>query len=161
MVGMSTPVRHTREVMRHLAFALLLAACGGSSKPASTTGPGSGSGSAVAAADDPSCPLLVPGTSISVEDTQAGPALVFVTTGDVAAVRTRAGALAAMHNQGNGPATAFGAIFKVKSTASVAEIEGGARVTFQPADPAGAGAVGDELRMHAQMLGAGSCEMRM
>lgn len=73
---------------------LLAAACGGSSSPAtSTTTPRTST-----AANDPSCPVAVPGTSVTVEDTPSGAALVFVTTGHVADVRRRAGALAQMHN---------------------------------------------------------------
>jgi hypothetical protein len=48
---------------------------------------------------DPSCPVAVSGTSVSVEDTDAGAALVFVTTGDVAELRRRAAEMARMHNE--------------------------------------------------------------
>lgn len=89
---------HTfRLALAALAAALTLAACGGSSTPAaSTTPPAARSG------DDPTCPVSVPGTSVSVEDTATGAAFVFVTTGDVAAVRERVAALAAMHNDHHG-----------------------------------------------------------
>lgn len=69
------------------------AACG-SSKPQPAR---SGSGSAVAA--DPSCPVAVPGTSVSVEDADNGAALVFVTTGDAAELRRRVAEMAKMHNE--------------------------------------------------------------
>jgi hypothetical protein len=69
---------------------IMLCACG----PASKTEPVK-----PAAAGDPTCPVLVAGTSVTVEDTDQGAAFVFVTTGDVAGVRTRATALAEMHNQ--------------------------------------------------------------
>lgn len=49
-------------------------------------------------ADDPTCPIVVAGTSLTVEDTEDGAALVFVTTGDAAAVQARSRALADMHN---------------------------------------------------------------
>jgi hypothetical protein len=85
-------LRHT-DSMTRLAIvfvALSLLACGGKqAEPARPT--------PAASHDDPSCPVLVPGTSVSVEDTDQGAALVFVTTGDVAAVRTRASELARMH----------------------------------------------------------------
>lgn len=110
--------------------------------------------------DDPSCPLLIVGTSINVEDTPDGPSLVFVTTGDVAAVRTRGKALAQMHDDRNGPPTAMGMMFSPGSKATATDIDGGVRITFTPADPAKAGAVGDELRMHGHhLMGATSCEM--
>ena len=125
----------------------LLIGCGSSAKPVDPVKP------LPVAADDPSCPLVVPGTSISVEDTADGPSFVFVTTGDVAQVRTRGAALAAMHNEHKGPSSALGMMFSPGSAASTAEIEGGVRVTFK-------GGKSDELRMHAQMLnGATTCEM--
>ncbi len=76
--------------------ALALGACGGSSPPAAATTP------AATAAADPSCPVEVPGTSVSVEDTSTGAAMVFVTTGDVAELRTRVTAMAAKHNAHHG-----------------------------------------------------------
>ena len=103
------PVKHTMPLA--LAFALLSAlGCGPSATPA-PQGPGP---APVARADDPTCPVLVAGTSVTVEDTDTGAALVFVTTGDVAAVRTRARALADAHNahhakMGSMPAPADGA----------------------------------------------------
>ena len=60
--------------------------------------------------DDPTCPLLVPETTLTVEDTQAGPSFVFITTGDVEEVRTRGRALAEMHNDREGPHGAFGLV---------------------------------------------------
>ena len=80
--------------IQHLLIATILAACGGSSKPTATT--------AVATADDPSCPVSVPGTSVTAEDTPTGAALVFVTTGDAAELRKRVAAMAAMHNEQHG-----------------------------------------------------------
>lgn len=134
--------------MKLLLVALLLG-CGSPAKPVQPTAPTA----PAAAADDPSCPLVVPGTSITVEDTADGPSFVFVTTGDVAQVRTRGAALAAMHNAHTGPATALGMMFTPGSTASASDVDGGVRVTFQ-------GGKGEELRLHAQMLtGATSCEM--
>lgn len=65
--------------------------CGGSSATSPTTTPGQSD-------DDLSCPVSVAGTSVTVEDTDRGAALVFVTTGDVAEVRKRVAAMATMHN---------------------------------------------------------------
>lgn len=81
-----------------LTAALALGACGGSSQPATTTTPTP----APAAAADPTCPVEVPGTSVSVEDTSTGAAMVFVTTGDVAELRARVTAMAAKHNAHHG-----------------------------------------------------------
>lgn len=131
--------------------AFLLAGCSSPAKKQVETPP------APKAADDPSCPLVVPGTSIAVEESAEGPAFVFVTTGDVAAVRTRAGALATMHNAHDGPPSALGMMFSTKAKATKSDIEGGARVVF-----AGDPEVVDSMRMHAQMFAGGtSCEMKM
>ncbi len=133
-----------------------LAACG--SKATST--PVTPAQPAPAVEGDPSCPLEVPGTSISVEDSAEGPAFVFVTTGDVAQVRTRGQALAQMHNDRKGSAESLGMMFSPKSTAKAADIEGGVRITFTPTAPATSAEVGDELRMHGgHLAGAASCKM--
>ena len=81
-----------------LLLSLTVAACGGSSTSAtSSTTP-----KTIGNPSDPSCPVAVPGTSVTVEDTSNGAALVFVTTGDIADVRRRAAALAQMHNDHHG-----------------------------------------------------------
>lgn len=82
-----------------LLFSLALAACGGGAKSGAPTTP---TPAAESARTDPSCPVSVGGTSVSVEDTEHGAALVFVTTGDVAEVRRRAASLVAMHNDAHG-----------------------------------------------------------
>ena len=115
--------------------------------------------SAPTTAGDPSCPLEVPGTSISVEDTATGAALVFVTTGDAAQVRTRANAFVAMHSKHEGPNSALGMMFPQEWTASEKDIDGGARVEFAAAKPDGAADLQSMLRMHAGHLQAGSCAM--
>jgi len=45
------------------------------------------------------CPIGEPGTTIDVEDTDDGAAMVFVTLGDVGALRTQVFAMADLHNQ--------------------------------------------------------------
>ena len=136
------------------SFVLAIAACGSKSSAPSTT-----PAARAAATDDPSCPLLVPGTSLSVEDTTGGAALVFVTTGDPLAVRARAAKLAEMHTKHDGPSSAMGMMFSAGSTATATEVEGGARVEFTAAQPDGAAALQKELRMHASHLTGGTCEM--
>lgn len=85
-------------VLASLTFSLL-AACGGSG--GTTNGPATPT--ATATTDrHPSCPMAVPGTSVTVEDTDTGAALVFVTTGDAAEVRRRVGNIAEMHNKHHG-----------------------------------------------------------
>jgi len=152
---------HTRGVTRaSLVLALTFVLGCGSSPPKTSTITSEPTAPTPAVAGDPTCPLLVPGTSISVEDTAEGPAFVFVTTGDVAAVRARGAALAEMNNTKNGPAGAFGMVITKPAEATASDIEGGVRVAYKPTNAADAGALGDELRMHGgHLAGATSCEM--
>lgn len=150
---------YTGDVIRALFVgSLLMVACGGSS-PAPEQ-PVSPVVADKAPLSDPTCPLLVAGTSVTVEDADGATALVFVTTGDVAAVREAGGALATMHNDRGGPTDALGMMFSADSSAAASEIPGGVRVVFTATDAAKAAAVGDELRMHAgHLAGATSCAM--
>lgn len=86
------------RVSRLLLASLLSlgAACGGASTAAPPPSP------APVAAGDPACPVAVPGTSATVEDTDVGAALVFVTTGDVGELRRRVAAMAERHNAHHG-----------------------------------------------------------
>src|SRR4051812_36051253 len=102
------------SVVRVIALAVVLTACG-HPDPA-TTPPKS-----QPTAGDPTCPVLVPGTSVTVEDTPTGAALVFVTTGDAAEVRKRASALAAMAAAHDGPATAMGMMITTPAQAAASE----------------------------------------
>lgn len=123
----------------------LLLGCSSPAQPKPVTPP--------AVAGDPTCPLLVPGTAVTAEDTADGPSLVFVTTGDATAVRTRGQALAAMHNERKGSDADLGMMFSPGSTASASDVEGGVRVTFK-------GGQLDELQMHVKHLaGATTCVM--
>lgn len=176
-----------------LASLLLgLAACGGSSPaPAAPAAHHDGADDA----GDPSCPVAVPGTSVTVEDTDTGAALVFVTTGDVAELRRRVAEMASMHNDehgkmgplptgtetaahdhsahaghgdhaghGGGDAAGgehaghAGGMISVHSKAEASDIDGGARLAFV-VSAADVGKMQEELRMHAQHMSSGSCEM--
>jgi hypothetical protein len=136
-----------------LTTVLVFASCGGKSAPATEPS------KAPVRIEDPSCPLEVPGTSLSVEDTPDGAALVFVTTGDAFAVRARAAKLADVHNERNGEPAWLGMMFTAGSKATATEVTGGARVELAAAHPDGAAAIQNELRMHASHLSSGSCEM--
>jgi hypothetical protein len=135
--------------VRSLALVLLVA-CGQPAKHESTTTP-----PAAAAASDPTCPLEVPGTSLTVEDTSDGGALVFVTTGDAAGVQARADAFAAQHASATG---GFAAMVAKGANVAAQRIDHGAKLVFTGTDAA---AIQSELRMHAGHLSSGSCAMAM
>ena len=165
-----------------LVLGIGLASCGPAAVKTDPVKPGPS-----AKQDDPTCPVLVAGTSVTVEDTDQGAAFVFVTTGDAAAVRTRASALATLHNQHHTamapagghdshdshmkmpesagskmqpiPTAQMGTMISVHSNAAASEIPNGARVTFTPASAADVSKLQSELRMHAQHLANGTCEM--
>ena len=140
--------------MIRLALVLgALVACAHSAPAPATTTP-----AAATAPDDPSCPVLVPGTSVSVEDTPTGAALVFVTTGNVADVRTRSARLATMHATKAGPTGAMGMMISTPATAEIAEIPAGAKITFT-ATPDNVAPLQSELHAHARHLAGGTCEM--
>jgi hypothetical protein len=80
-------------------FAFVMA-CGGGTSSKVTTMP-TENGAEGAVADDP-CPMTVAGTSVTVEDLPVGGVLVFVTTGDAAALRARVHAWADAHNAHHG-----------------------------------------------------------
>jgi hypothetical protein len=132
--------------------------------------------------------VSVPGTSVSVEDTERGVALVFVTTGDVEAVRGRVAEMAGMHNDHHGKMGALptgdeaspaghdhtarggehahggghvghaGGMIGVHSRAEVERVEGGARLVLISA-PADQAKLREELTMHARHLASGRCTM--
>lgn len=175
-----------RSVLLAALAAGSLAACGGGSSP------GAKEATPAAVADDPSCPVTVPGTSVAVEDTDTGAALVFVTTGDVAELRRRVEAMAAMHNDHHGKmgelptgegaegghaghdmkghdmggkhhgggehAGHAGGMISIHSKAAKEDVDDGARLVLVAA-PGDVAALGDQLRMHAQHLSAGTCAM--
>ena len=134
--------------MRSLAL-ILLVACGQPAKHEATTPP-------PAVSTDPTCPLEVPGTSLTVEDTNDGAAMVFVTTGDATDVQTRADAFAAQHATATGET--FAAMVAKAANVKSERIDHGAKLVFTGGDAA---AIQSELRMHAAHLSAGSCAMAM
>ncbi len=135
--------------MRKLAL-LLLVACGQPAKHDTTAPP------APAAAHDATCPLEVPGTSVTVEDTPDGAAMGFVTTGDASAVQAAADAFAAAHGSASG--SSFAAMVAKGATVTAQRITGGAKLVFAGSDAPG---IQSELRMHAGHMSAGSCAMAM
>ena len=135
--------------MRSLAL-ILLVACGQPAKHDATTP------AAPAVSKDPTCPLEIPGTSLTVEDTNDGAAMVFVTTGSANDVQARADAFAAQHPTATGDT--FAAMVAKGAVVAAQHIDHGAKLVFTGADVA---AIQSELRMHAGHLSAGSCAMAM
>ena len=163
-----------------------LAACGSSG--ASGGDPKSPKPGTTAAAD-PTCPVAVPGTSVTVEDAANGAALVFVTTGDIGELRRRASAMAKAHNDhhaamgplpdgndtGGGHAGHDMAGHDMAGHGSHGGGQAGTMINIHSKATAseidggakvlfvcGAADVGklqSELRMHAQHLGTGTCAM--
>src|SRR5262249_24496354 len=86
-VGTGARLRHTRQVrlaappalVFALVFALGATPGSGCSSPAKPVPDHPGPAQPASRADDPTCPMLVAGTSVTVEDTDTGAALVFVT----------------------------------------------------------------------------------
>ena len=146
--------------MKLVAVAALavVVACGGAPAPAPTTAAAT---PPAPAAGDPTCPVEVAGTAVSVEDATRGAAFVFVTTGDVEAVRQRARTLASAHDAHTGAAGTLAQMIGVGATAVEADVEHGAKVTFTAVKDEDAGALQSELRMHAQHLASGTCKMAM
>jgi hypothetical protein len=145
--------------MKRFLFAIM-AACGHPS-PHQPTRP-----SSQLANDDPSCPLVIPGTSVTVEDTGDGAAFVFVTTGDVTTVRDRARVLAEARSSRETGGRAheghnLSDMIETHSTAEASEIDHGARVAFKATKPDDVAALQQELRMHAAHLTGDNCKMGM
>jgi mono/diheme cytochrome c family protein len=118
-------------------------------------------------AADPSCPVAVKGTSVTVEESAGDIALVFLTTSSIPELRKRAGTMAAMHNEhhsamaggaGADHSMHAGGMIRVHSQARTEDIVGGVRIVFTVADAERTPLV-EELRMYAQHLGAGTCAM--
>ncbi|MEO8261537.1 MAG: hypothetical protein ABI566_03120 [Pseudolysinimonas sp.] len=134
------------------------------------------------------CPMQVPGTTVAATEVDGGIGLSFTTTtGDVAELRQRVRRMADMHNQPGGhmmmgshgaPAPGAGAEHQhgaqagaghggmmmgggmmPAATASVEDIESGARLILQPKDPAQLGALREHVRMKAQRMVGGECPM--
>jgi hypothetical protein len=134
------------------------------------------------------CPMKVPGTTVTSIDVEGGVALAFTTkTGDVAELRRR---VAEMHNNndgcgmmmggqgrdgadtkrgaglrrgrrasGRGGMIMGGATMMPTSTASVEDTKNGARLVFRPKDPAQLEALREHARMHVERMTRGECPM--
>ena len=123
------------------------------------------------------CPMKVPGATASVTDVDGGVALSFTTTaGDLAELRRRVHRMAARHQHRQGGkmqmgrsgggmhamrggmmGTAHGRM--PTSTATVEDIEGGARLLLRPVDPGQLEALRAHARAHGDGMPRGECPM--
>ncbi len=132
------------------------------------------------------CPMRIPGTEVAAADVDGGVSLSFTTsTDDVAELRQRVRRMADMHNErgghmmmgghGESPRGAEhqhgaqsgathegdgrGGMMMPPATASVEDVEGGARVVLRPQDPAQLAALQEHVRTKAQQMAGGECPM--
>lgn len=140
------------------AITASILACGGSRKqpsPSPSEAPAHGEMTGMG------CPAAVPGTEVSVENTPDGVALSFTSTNDVAEVRRRTRAMAAMHEHmmESGGMMEPGEMMMVPSSARAEEIDGGARIVLTPTDPAQLAALRAHVHAHANQMASGHCRM--
>ena len=100
------------------------------------------------------CPMQVPGTDLSIVDTNDGIALSVTTrSGDAAELRRRLETMSKMHsNEGmHGNMTPFTVIYE--------EIPNGARLTLTPKDPTKLEEFRKIVRQHAEQMKQHDCSM--
>jgi hypothetical protein len=160
------------------AFALLsvgtLSLTADAAAQTTTVAPATGHSDAMMAA----CPMNVPGTKVSAVDTANGETLVFTTTDDVAALRSKVRSMAEMHNQhhatggthdgmmgggmmgggmmGSGKGME-GKVMMPPSNAMVADVEGGASIALTPIAPADLQQLQAAVRTHAKHMAQDGC----
>ena len=128
------------------------------------------------------CPMVVEGADVDVTDTEGGIALTFTTeAGDVADLRARAQHMARMyemhrgqrgfmwHHMGGqgrphgGPGMDMGHMAErglmPAATATVTELEKGARLELRPTDAAQLESLREHTRWHQQRMETGECWM--
>ncbi|ACG74489.1 hypothetical protein AnaeK_3269 [Anaeromyxobacter sp. K] len=119
------------------------------------------------------CPMSVPGTRLSAEDTSSGEAVTFTTSDpdQVSALRERVHAMAAMHARHHAGGDAdrgamhgmhggmAGMQMPPPSQASVEDVPQGARLVVTPNDPADLQALQSTVRQHATYMQEHGCPM--
>jgi hypothetical protein len=160
------------------AFALLsigtLSLATAAAAQSTTAAPATGHAETMMAA----CPMNVPGTKVSAIDSANGETLVFTTTDDVAALRTRVHQMAEMHNQhhaaggthdgmmgggmmgGRMMGSGKGMEGKVKmppSNATVTDVDSGASIALTPVAPADLPQLQAAVRQHATHMQQDGC----
>ena len=155
------------------AFALLsvgaLSLATGAAAQSTTVAPATGQAETMMAA----CPMNVPGTKVSAVDSANAGTLVFTTTGDVAALRTRVHRMAEMHNQHHVDGGTHGGMMgggmmgngkgmegKVKmppANATVTDVDSGARIALTPVAAADLPQLQAGVRAHATRMLQDGC----
>jgi hypothetical protein len=132
---------------------------------------------------DGMCPMKVPGVAVSASDTEGGIAIVFTTaTGDVNDLRARVRKMAEMHSHVGGMHGGGGMMKDAAdggtedhgmmqgcmmgkaggmhdATATVEDVEGGARLILSPKDAAHLDALRAHVRKCQQRMQSGECPM--
>lgn len=136
-----------------------VAACGTAAGPPSNSPDGAKNMHGMKGMSDmhPSCPMMVKGTMVTAADTADGAALVFTTTGDVAALRTKVAAMAEKHSAMH----AGGKVMAMmpSSRARAEDIDRGARLVLTPEAAADVAAIRAHVHKHAQEAKPGECPM--
>lgn len=108
------------------------------------------------------CPLEVSAAKVEAQDTDAGAALAFTTTTDVAELRRRVRRMADMQNQNRDwLAARLGNATLPPARRLLDDIEGGARIEFRPADPSKLEELRAGIAAQAGRLLSGSCPVPM
>lgn len=122
------------------------------------------------------CPLSAEAVQIEVSDTDNGVALTFITTsGEVADLRPRARYMAEMYtlqsaqrammghqmdgDHGRGMVGGVRHGLMPAATATVEDVEGGARILLVPVDPSLLESLREHARRHGERMQAGECPM--
>jgi hypothetical protein len=117
------------------------------------------------------CPMSVQGTTVTASDIDGGIALTFVTpTGDVSELRRRVHRMAEMHETGCGIMGQRGTMMAGRkmsdstsgsAIASADDVDHGARLVLEPADPGQLGSFREQVRVCVEHLKRGECPMTM
>lgn len=159
------------QALSGMVVAVLLGGCastsGARSEPTtdSTAAPANQSGMNMKMMAE-KCPMKVPGTTVAAADAEGGVTLAFITsTGDVAELRQRVRGMAEMHNHHHATGGMMkggmmkGDMMIPAATASVEDIEGGARLILRPKDQAQLEVLREHARKHAGQMTTGECPM--
>ena len=167
-----TPIMDFSNVIRPaiVAFGVALGACAANPPPpaqtASTTSavepePEPGGGMKEAEAPQ-SCPMSIPGTTVSTADVPSGVAVRFTTAsgGQVAALRARVRAMASARGPtGCDCPSMQGSNIPAPPAASVEDIDGGAALVYRAGDATRLAALRQQINLQFGTMRQGGCNM--